>query len=86
MWSVSELSFDVEDGTASVVLDVLDPSAKRRILQLCQAPISSGWSCKLSVRIDYEALTDEARSYNPLAGEATHDRQIDAFNEPHTGG
>jgi len=79
---VHELSVDTEGGTAEVEVELLSISAKRRVLQVVGAPESAGWSCKVFVRLEYEALTDEVRSNNLMVGEATHDRQIDAFNGP----
>jgi len=83
-----ELFVDKDAGFAEVMVEVRSSAAKRRVLQAIGAPESKEWSCKVFVTLEYEALTDEARMYNPLGeGGDTHDRQINAFDQStHRGG
>jgi len=86
MIEVSGLEFSIADGTAEGRFDVTDPTAKLRILKELGWPSHPDWFCQVTVTVYSEALTEEARIYNPLEGGATHDRQINAFDEPHSGG
>lgn len=81
---VHELEVDQLDGFAKVLME-LTGHERLSVLRAVRAPLSSEWSCKVFVTLEYEALTDEARK-NILMGESTDDdlsllSQLDVFTE-----